>query len=173
MARAHRAWARPRPAWLGCRWLRKLLSRMASSLHHALHARLHTPSIAFPTCQHTQVAFPCLGSAMVGLQYFDEHSAVAGAESEEVHLCCVLGCSTRSRPGLLGAERPKTPSGRTAPHASVIFFCGEGDKVRCRCPALHPPLTWRAPGLPPPRAPMAVVQDVQLAAVQHHGVWQQ
>ena len=151
MVRAHRAWARPRPAWLGCRWLRELLSSMASSLHHALHARLHTPSVAFPTCQHTQVAFPCLGSAMVGLHIFNEHSAVAGAESEEVAFCCVLGCSTRSQLGLLGAERPKTSPGRTAPHAQFIFFCGEGEKVRCRCPAPTSLSSRRpAPGLPPP-----------------------
>jgi hypothetical protein len=68
----------------------------------------------------------------MGLQYLDEHSAVAGAESEEVLLCCVLGCSTRRQPGLLSADRPKTPAGRTAPHAPVIFFCGEGDKVTRR-----------------------------------------
>ena len=73
----------------------------------------------------------------MGLQYFNEHSAVAGAESEEVPLCCVLGCSTRRQPGLLSADRPKTPARRTAPHAPVIFFCGEGDKVRHRCPAAH------------------------------------
>ena len=130
MARRHRPWVRPAPAWLGCGWLRELLSGMASGLHHALPACLHTPSVAFPTCQYVGATFPCLGSAMVGLQYFNEHSAVAGAESEEDPLCCVLSCSTRWHPGLLSAERPKTPSGRTAPHAPVIFFCGEGDKVR-------------------------------------------
>ena len=88
---------------------------------------------------------------MVGLHIFNEHSAVAGAESEEVAFCCVLGCSTRSQLGLLGAERPKTSSGRTAPHAQFIFFCGEGDKVRCRCPAPTSHSSRRpAPGLPPP-----------------------
>ena len=156
MARRHRPWVRPAPAWLGCGWLRELLSGMASGLHHALPACLHTPSVAFPTCQYVGATFPCLGSAMVGLQYFDEHSAVAGAESKEDLLCCVLGCSTRWHPGLLSAERPKTPSGRTAPHAPVIFFCGEGDKVRASAscgaqysssrrppPGLHPLYQWQ------------------------------
>jgi len=50
-----------------------------------------------------------------------------------VLLCCVLGCSTRRQPGLLSADRPKTPAGRTAPHAPVIFFCGEGDKLCKTC----------------------------------------
>ena len=95
MVRAHRAWARPRPAWLGRGWLRELLSGMFSGLHHALTSRLHTPSVAFPACLYIQVTLTCLRSARMGLQYFNEHSAVAGAESEEDPLCCVLGCSTR------------------------------------------------------------------------------
>ena len=60
---------------------------MFSGLHHALTSRLHTPSVAFPTCQYTQVTFPCLGSAMVGLHIFNEHFAAAGTESEEVAFC--------------------------------------------------------------------------------------